>query len=311
MTQAPANTPLIGAARSGLRVSRLYPAPLRAYTRNTRACLPASPNWPDPFPVIFSFPPHQIAVNVADRQALLARVGAALGAGQGFALATINLDHLVKLSRDADFRAVYAVQDLVVADGNPIVWLSRLAGRPVSLVPGSDMVLPLLAVARDRGVAVALVGSTDPALQAAGEALCSALPGLRIAARIAPPMGFDPRGEEAADILDRVAASGAGLCLIALGAPKQEAFAAFGRTRQAHIGFASIGAGLDFLAGTQRRAPAWVRAVAMEWLWRMLSNPRRLFTRYLQCALILPGQAVAALRLRRQGGSGPQGTQGQ
>ena len=65
------------------------------------------------------------------------------------------------------------------------------------------------------------------------------------------------------------------------------------------MGFVSIGAGLDFLAGSQTRAPAWVRAIAMEWLWRMLANPRRLALRYLRCALILPGLARDALRQGR------------
>jgi len=248
--------------------------------------------------VEFSFPPYRIAVNVPDRAALLAEVEARLRRGEGFALATINLDHLVKLRHDPGFRAIYAAQDLVVADGNPIVWLSRLARRPVALVPGSDMVEPLARAAQRAGVPVALVGTTEPALAAAAEVLSARVPGLTIAARIAPPMGFDPQGDEARRILVTLADSGAGLTLIALGAPRQEIFAAFGRRAVPGMGFASIGAGLDFLAGTQTRAPRWVRAVAMEWLWRMLSSPRRLFLRYWRCALILPGQIWAAWRLR-------------
>ncbi len=91
------------------------------------------------------------------------------GGGEGFALATLNLDHLVKLRASGAFRRAYGAQDLVVADGNPIVWLSRLAGRKVELVPGgSDMVLPLAEVAADEGVRVALVGSTEESLVAAG-----------------------------------------------------------------------------------------------------------------------------------------------
>lgn len=247
----------------------------------------------------FSFKTRRIRVNVPSADALLAEVRARLQRGQGFALATINLDHLVKLSRDPAFRDSYAAQDLICADGNPIVWLSRLAGKPVSLVPGSDMIVPLAQQAERAGVPIALMGSTDETLAAAAAALEREVPGLRVAARIAPPMGFDPAGEGAAAILDQIAASGAGLTFVALGAPKQEAFAAFGRARAPAMGFASIGAGLDFIAGRQKRAPAWVRALAMEWLWRMLSNPRRLARRYLDCAVILPGQTANALRQRR------------
>lgn len=249
--------------------------------------------------VEFFFPPHRVVVNVPDQAALLAQVEVRLRRGEGFALATINLDHLVKLRHDPAFRAVYAAQDMVVADGNPVVWLSHLARRPVALVPGSDMVVPLARAARRAGASVALVGTTQEALAAAGEALRAQVPGLEIAARIAPPMRFDPQGPDARRIIATLASSGAGLVLIALGAPKQEAFAALGRTEAPQLGFASIGAGLDFLAGTQTRAPRWVRAIAMEWLWRMLSSPRRLFVRYLRCGLVLPGQMAAAWRLRR------------
>lgn len=229
---------------------------------------------------------------------LLAEVRRRFRQHEGFALATINLDHLVKLRRDPGFAAAYAAQDLVCADGNPIVWLSRLARRPVSLVPGSDMILPLVQLAAREGVSVALMGSTDEALAAAAKALRDHVPELNIAATIAPPMGFDPAGDEARAILGALAASGAGLTLVALGAPKQEVFAALGRQVMPRMGFASIGAGLDFIAGRQTRAPEWVRAIAMEWLWRMLSNPKRLAQRYGECAMILPDEARRALRLR-------------
>lgn len=246
----------------------------------------------------FSFPPYRIAVNVPDSTALLGQVRAHLANRRGFALATINLDHLVKLRRDLAFRDAYAAQDMVCADGNPIVWLSRLAGSSVSLVPGSDMVLPLARAAADEGVPIALMGSTPETLRDAAAYMQANIPGLRVAATIAPPMGFDPMGDPAARILDELADSGAGLVFVALGAPKQEMFAAHGRLRTPGLGFASIGAGLDFFTGRQVRAPKWVRAIAMEWLWRMLQNPRRLARRYAECALILPSEAFKAWRQR-------------
>ena len=113
-------------------------------------------------------------------------------------------------------------------------------------------------------------------------------------------MGFDPEGDLAVRILTEIARQGIGLCLIALGAPKQERFAALGRRIAPATGFASIGAGLDFLAGTQRRAPIWVRRLALEWLWRALSDPRRLFPRYAACAAVLPARITEALRQRQR-----------
>lgn len=249
----------------------------------------------------FSFGQTVITVNIPDRAALLSAVRSRLLAGQGFALATINLDHIVKLDRDPEFRTVYAAQDLVVADGNPVVWLSHLAGDPVSLVPGSDVVIPLTKVAAETGRAIALVGATTAALQRAADRLAAIVPEARITYCESPPMGFDPEGDLAVRILGDIAAQGVGLCLIALGAPKQERFAALGRRIAPATGFASIGAGLDFLAGTQRRAPVWVRRLALEWLWRALSDPRRLFPRYAACLAVLPGRIAEALRHRRRG----------
>jgi N-acetylglucosaminyldiphosphoundecaprenol N-acetyl-beta-D-mannosaminyltransferase len=239
---------------------------------------------------------HAIAVNMPNLEALQAEISRRFAAGQGFALATLNLDHLAKLRGDPGFRAAYAAQDLITADGNPIVWMAGLAGLTLQLLPGSDLILPLLRLAVQAGVPVGLVGSTDTSLGLAAEALRQAVPGVNIVVQIAPPMGFDPLSGAADAVLDQLLAKGVRLCLIALGAPKQEIFAARGRLRTPSVGFASIGAGLDFLSGQQTRAPLRVRRMALEWLWRMLSNPRRMAGRYLRAALILPGHALASWR---------------
>lgn len=241
-----------------------------------------------------------ISVNVADAESLLGAVRARLSAGEGFAIATINLDHLVKLHCEPEFVRDYVRQDFIVADGNPIVWLSKLAKRPVRLVPGSDMVLPLARLAAEAGAPVALFGSTQESLKASGAALQSRVPELEIAAAIAPPMGFDPRGSFAVKALEEIEKSGARLVFVALGAPKQEAFAALGRSRSPELGFASIGAGLDFYSGAQTRAPRIVRALALEWAWRMLQSPARLVPRYARCFAILPRLVRDALALRNR-----------
>lgn len=248
----------------------------------------------------FTFGTTTLRITHATASAVLADVAARLSAGHGFALATINLDHLVKLKRDPRFRAAYAAQDFVVADGNPIVWLSRLAAQEVSLVPGSDLVLPLVRACAKAGQPLTLLGSTEPALEAAMQSLEAQVPGLKRGLLIAPPMGFDTEGDAAQEMLAQISPLG-GLCLLALGAPKQERMAALGRKFAPNVGFASVGAGVDFIAGSQKRAPEWVRAIAMEWLWRAMSAPRRLIPRYASCAAILPAQAVQALRQRRAG----------
>lgn len=242
-----------------------------------------------------------VRITAPTRAGLLAEIDRRLAAREGFAVATLNLDHLVKLRADPGFRRAYAAQDLVTADGNPVVWLSRLAGRPVELVTGADLLLPALRLAAGRGAPVGFLGSTAEALEAAAAALRGEVQGLDVRERIAPPMGLDPEGAEAEAALDRMAASGVRLVLLALGAPRQERLAAVGRGRHPSMGFLSIGAGLDFWAGTQRRAPPLVRRLALEWLWRAAGNPRRLGGRYLRCAAILPGLAVEAARSRGRG----------
>lgn len=239
-----------------------------------------------------------VAVSFASRSALLGDLERRLSVGEGFTLATLNLDHVVKLRRDAGFRRAYGRHSHVVADGNPIVWLHRLAGRQIHLVPGSELVEPLCALAARLGVPVALLGGRPAALAEAADRLVAQHPGLQIAARISPPFGFDPEGPAATACLDELAASGARLCLLALGAPKQEILAMRGAERLPHCGFVSVGAGLDFIAGHQMRAPVWVRQMALEWAWRLATNPRRLARRYLECALVLPGLGVDALRAR-------------
>lgn len=241
-------------------------------------------------------------INRPDRAALLADLENRLGAGQGFSVATMNLDHLVKLRREPAFRAAYAAHSHVVADGRPVVWLRALAGRPVSLVAGSELVGPLMQMAARRGVPVGFLGATDAALKTAAERLAAAHPGLDVVARVAPPMGLDPDGAAADAAVDALQAAGARLVLVSLGAPKQELLVARAAQRMPDVGFVSVGAGIDFVAGTQRRAPRWMRRLALEWLWRLLSNPKRLGRRYAACAALLPRLALAALRLRLGGG---------
>lgn len=243
-----------------------------------------------------------VTVTVPDRDALLADLGARFDNGDGFSVATINLDHVVKLARDQDFRAAYAAHSHITADGNPIVWLSHLAGqKDVALVPGSEVIEPIAELAAAKHVPVAFFGATDESLEAAAEAMRLKVPGIDIVLTLAPPMGFDPDGPAANEAIASIGESGARLVFLALGAPKQERFAVRAAAALPGTGYLSIGAGLDFISGAQTRAPAWVRAIAAEWLWRMLSNPRRLAARYMACMLALPGLTVRALAARQRG----------
>lgn len=233
-------------------------------------------------------------VNCASQSDLLQRVDDLWSGNSSFAIATLNLDHVVKLRQPGAFLDAYRRQTIVVADGNPIVWMRRLMGQPVDLIPGSDLIAPLAELAGARNMPVALFGSDQPTLDQAADWLQHRFQGLRVVSKIAPPQGFDPLGAEAAVLLEQLRDSGARLCFLALGAPKQEVLAARAIEVVPGCGFVSIGAGLDFIAGSQRRAPLWVRRIAMEWLWRLGTNPGRLARRYAQCAVVLARLAPLA-----------------
>lgn len=227
-------------------------------------------------------------VNVADANEAVSAIVQTAVRSESFAVFTLNLDHLDKLRRSPRFREAYAKARFITADGAPIARLATRQGARVERTPGSDLIIPLALAAAQQGVPIFLYGTTHDVLQSAGETL-SRLTGhkLRIAGAEAPPHGFDPEGAEADAALDRIAASGAGLCLVALGAPKQELLAARAVERNIPVGFVCIGAGLDFLAGTQIRAPGFMQRLGLEWFWRLATNPRRLTMRYARCAMVL------------------------
>lgn len=244
----------------------------------------------------FSF--KSIPITIPTQSNLVDEVRRRLLRGQGFALATINLNHLVEQRRSQRFAAACAAHDLTVADGNPIVWLSRLAGRNVDLVTGSDNLRPLLSLAAKEGIKVGFYGATLETLELAAEKLKLEIPDLQVVWMASPPMGFDPEGNDARSAIVDMEKAGVQLCIIALSSPRQECFAAHAREVATKIGFCSLGASLDFVVGKQIRAPLWMRKMALEWLWRASSAPKRLGSRYLICLAILPPLVLHAVWTR-------------
>lgn len=234
-------------------------------------------------------------ITLADLDQAVADIIAAAERGEGFSAVTLNLDHLVKLRRSDVFRRAYAKARFVTADGAPVAHLARGAHPGIERATGADLVVPLAMAAAARGVPIYLFGSTPGVLGKAGRDLAERTDGaLAIAGTEAPPLGFDPESPAADAALDRIAASGAKLCFLALGAPKQEILAARAMARGLKVGFVSVGAALDFIAGAQMRAPETLRDSGLEWLWRLATNPRRLALRYTQCALLLADLTLLA-----------------
>lgn len=217
---------------------------------------------------------------------------ALLTAGEGGRIVTANPEILLAARQDAVYRAAVNGADLVLADGVGDLYAARILGRPLpERVAGSDLVPGLLARLAARGGSVFLYGAKPGVAQRAAQALEKEYPGLRIAGT---ENGYI-RDETA--LLQRLEAEAPDLLLLGLGAPKQELWMAENRerTRAVMIG---VGGLLDVFAGDVPRAPeAWRRA-GLEWLYRVLRQPRRA-----KRVLKLPGILVlaAAERLRRNG----------
>lgn len=220
---------------------------------------------------------------------------------QNFTVFTLNLDHLVKLRRFAAFRAAYAEADIVTADGAPIAWLARHQNARVTRTTGADLVLPLVDAAAAAGLGIFLFGTSPDVMARAGRDLSERSDGLLdICGTLAPTETFDPEGPEADSAIETIRASGASIVFVALGAPKQEVFAARIKAKGVPCGVICVGAALDFLAGKQVRAPESMRNSGFEWLWRLATNPRRFARRYAECAGVLFDLVVIApLRQRK------------
>ncbi len=227
-------------------------------------------------------------INLADLESAVDAIVRAAEARDSFSVFTLNLDHLSKLHSNSRFRSAYARARFVTADGEPVARLAARQDRRIQRTTGADLVVPLVKAAARAELPVYLFGTSPDVLADAGAYLSAATNGtLDIVGSASPPQGFAPESGEADHYLDRIAASGARLCLVALGAPKQELLAARAVERGIEVGFVCIGAALDFLAGSQLRAPPAMQKAGLEWLWRLVTNPRRLAVRYALSALVL------------------------
>jgi N-acetylglucosaminyldiphosphoundecaprenol N-acetyl-beta-D-mannosaminyltransferase len=222
---------------------------------------------------------------------VVAIVRDALGSGRGGRIMTPNIDILRQAQVDAGVRAYLADADLVVADGMPLVWASRLSGTPLpERVAGSSLIWSLSeGLGRDnRSVYVIggvpadpVTGELDGATRAAGR-LAAASPGLRIAGTLSPEYGFERDPQAYAAICRQVAAARPDMVYVGLGFPKQEQVITRLRAGLPQAWFIGCGAAVNFVAGDVERAPRWMQRTGLEWAHRLGTEPRRLAGRYLR-----------------------------
>jgi N-acetylglucosaminyldiphosphoundecaprenol N-acetyl-beta-D-mannosaminyltransferase len=213
---------------------------------------------------------------------------------------TANLDHLRRYRREPLARALIDTADLVVADGTPLLWASRLAGtRLPERVAGSNMIWSLSQAASEQCLSVFLLGGAPGVAERAAGVLRARYAGLRVAGTLCPPPGFEHDERELAAIAETVAAAAPQLVFVALGFPKQDVL--IGRLQRLLpcAAFIGVGIALSFVAGELRRAPAWMRRAGLEWLYRLGQEPHRLMRRYLAQGLPFAGWLMAAAAVHR------------
>jgi N-acetylglucosaminyldiphosphoundecaprenol N-acetyl-beta-D-mannosaminyltransferase len=212
----------------------------------------------------------------------VSKIDALVDARKPVYVVTPNVDHVVKLQRDAEFRRIYAGAAVVLADGMPLLWAGRFLGTPLKeKISGSDLFPKLCARAAEKGRSIFLLGGRPGAADTAAQVLAVRHPGLKIAGTYCPPMGFEKDPAESAKIVRRLKESRADLLFVGLGAPKQERWMATFKDDHGIPVSVGVGVTFEFTAGMVKRAPAWMQRAGLEWLWRLLMEPGRLWKRYL------------------------------
>lgn len=221
---------------------------------------------------------------------------------------TCNVDHVIRMRDDAEFRACYDDASLVTADGAPVVWLSALIGRSVGpRVTGAELLPSFGRVCAARGLRLAVMGGAAHVSDEAVRRLSLQNPELDAVSVPAPGPGFVIGSPQDQEFLTVLQAARADIIVVCFGAPTQELWMRHHRAALPGCVLIGAGAAVDFMAGSKKRAPSWVQRVGAEWIYRLCGDFHRLWRRYLLHDTAFVGVAAAELwnvrgpgRLRRK-----------
>lgn len=198
-------------------------------------------------------------------------------------LVTPNLDHLVKLQKDREFYDVYQLADWVVCDSRILYFLSKLLKRSFpEAIPGSSFFTAYYEYHKDDpDCRIFLLGAREGIAKKAMERINERMGRQIVVGAHSPSFGFEKNNEECEDLCRIVNESGANVVLVGVGAPKQEKWIMKWKDRMPGVDvWMALGATIDFEAGTLKRAPTFYRKIGMEWFYRFMKEPKRLFKRY-------------------------------
>lgn len=203
-------------------------------------------------------------------------------------LITPNVDHLVKLQKDKEFYKVYQQAEWIICDSKILYLLSKLLKNPLpEAIPGSSFFTAFYEYAEfkyhknDPNCKIFLLGAAEGIATKAMERINQKIGRNIVVGAHSPSYGFEKNPEECEELIRIINESGANVLLVGVGAPKQEKWIIKYRNRMPQIDiFMGLGATIDFEAGTLKRAPIFWQKIGMEWLYRCLKEPKRLFKRY-------------------------------
>lgn len=194
---------------------------------------------------------------------------------------TLNTDQIVRIERDEFFKKICENCELLLVDGHPLMKIAKKYKMPFKeKICGSDLVPVLCALAANKGYSIFLLGAAPGVANKAADNLVAKYPGLKVAGTYSPPIGFEKDEAEIEKINAMLKESRADLLFVGMGVPKQDIFIYENMNKYEIPMSFSIGAAIDFIAGVQKRAPKWMRKIGMEWFYRFLCNPKRMFRRY-------------------------------
>jgi N-acetylglucosaminyldiphosphoundecaprenol N-acetyl-beta-D-mannosaminyltransferase len=223
-------------------------------------------------------------------------------AGRGGWVVTPNLDILRLCVRDPSIRELVDGASVVVADGMPLVWASRLQGTPLpERVAGSNLISSVAERASEDGCRVFLLGGDLGVAEAAARVLQRRYPALEVAGIFYPEIGFEDDPAQMAAIRDAIASAKPQIVFVALSFPKGERLIAELRPGFRGIWWIGVGISFSFVAGEVKRAPAFLRRIGLEWLHRLFAEPRKLAKRYLVHGIPFALSLLIRSALRREG----------
>jgi N-acetylglucosaminyldiphosphoundecaprenol N-acetyl-beta-D-mannosaminyltransferase len=218
---------------------------------------------------------------------------------------TPNAQHILDLQKDTLFRNIYRKAFLVVPDGVSLLWSAKFLKTPLNgRVNGTDLFEKLCAIAQEKGLKVFFLGGRPGAAEQAKETLEARHPGLKIVGTHCPPYGFESQPQELAVINTKIKAAAPDILFVGLGAPKQEYWI---HNHYQELGVpVSVGIGVSFelVADMVQRAPVWMQKWGLEWLFRLVVEPQRLWKRYImgnpQFIWLVMGQRLGWYRFAQE-----------